>query len=160
MNHIERAFDKMKERKWDCIYFAIDAHGTIFKSTYKKDNVFEYYPGAKEVLKYLSTRDDIKLILWTCSHPSYIDSLFKNCVFNHIYFDYVNENPEVETNELSNFSQKFYFDVVLDDKAGFNPETDWWKLFDLIVQKYPAEGDQRPEDIAASEEMLKNLNSK
>lgn len=128
----------MKEKKWDCIYFAVDAHGTFIKSTYKQDKEFAYYPGAEETLKLISQRDDIKLILWTCSHPAYIESLFEDCVGRHIYFDYINENPEVETNELSNFEQKFYFDVVLDDKGGFDPETDWLKLYKLLTETFPA----------------------
>jgi len=126
----------MKEKKWDCIYLALDAHGTIIKPTHKKDVLFEYYPKAEEVLKYLSTREDIKIILYTSSHVAYIDSLVGDFLSRHIYIDYVNENPEVESNELSDFTDKFYFDIMLDDKGGFNPDTDWDKLNDAIKQ-YP-----------------------
>jgi hypothetical protein len=38
---------------------------------------------------------------------------------------YFNENTAVENTATGNFSSKFYFSVLLDDKAGFNPETDW-----------------------------------
>lgn len=133
MEHVKRAFDKMKERKWDCIYFAIDIHGTVIKSTYNKDTHFEYYPNAEKVLKYLSTREDIKLIIYTSSHEGYINDLLNNFVEKHIYFDYVNENPEVDTNKLSDFSKKFHFDVLLDDKAGFEPDRDWPLLYQALL---------------------------
>lgn len=132
MNYVTKAFDKMRERKWDCIYFAIDLHGTVLKPTHKKDTHFEFYPGAEEVLRYLSTRNDIKLIIYTSSHNAYIESLMGTLLEKHIYFDYINENPEVETNELSDFNVKFHFDVLLDDKAGFDPDTDWKDLLNTI----------------------------
>ncbi len=138
MHHVDRAFEKMKERKWDCIYFAIDIHGVILKSNYKKGHYFEYYSGAEEVLRYLSTRDDIKLIMFSSSHKAYTEGLIGDMLEKHIYFDYVNENPEVETNELSDFETKFYFDVLLDDKAGFDPSTDWKRLLDTLA-KHPNE---------------------
>jgi len=138
MKYVERAFAKMKERNWDCIYFAIDVHGTFIKSTYKKDTHFEFYPGAEEVLKYMSTRPDIKMIMYTSSHASYTDCLFEELISKHIYFDYINENPEVETNKISDFSIKFHFDVILDDKAGFEAETDW-KLLKETLEKYPSD---------------------
>lgn len=134
MQHVINAFSKMKERNWDCIYMAIDAHGTFLKPTYKKDSVFKFYDGSENVLKYLSTRKDIKLILFTSSHTEYISNLLNELVSRGIYFDYVNENPEIESDKISCFETKFYFDVLLDDKAGFNPETDWSRLLDTVEQ--------------------------
>jgi hypothetical protein len=141
MHHVDRAFEKMKERNWDCIYFAIDVHGTILKSTYKKDLKFEFYDGAEEVLRYMSTRDDIKMIVYSSSHKAYLESLIEFLLEKHIYFDYVNENPEVETNELSDFDSKLYFDVLLDDKAGFDPTTDWKRLLDSL-SKHPNQNNE------------------
>lgn len=138
MFHVDNAFKKMKERNWDCIYLAIDVHGTILKPTHKKDVHFEFYTGAEDALKYLSTRDDLKLIIYTSSHKAYIESLIEFFLEHHIYFDFVNENPEVESNVISDFDDKFHFDILLDDKAGFNGDTDWKPLIEAI-EKYPTE---------------------
>ena len=42
-----------------------------------------------------------------------------------IRFEYINENPEVENTHLQNFEEKLYMNVGLDDKFGFDGETDW-----------------------------------
>jgi hypothetical protein len=42
-----------------------------------------------------------------------------------IVIDYVNENPECVDTKLATFTDKFYFNVILDDKAGFEGDTDW-----------------------------------
>jgi hypothetical protein len=56
------------------------------------------------------------------------DFLFQN----GIAFDYVNSNPEVPDTETGNFTDKFYFNFLIDDKAGFDAETDWEKLYNLF----------------------------
>ena len=54
--------------------------------------------------------------------------LFKN---NQITFNYVNENPEVPSTTLGNFKDKFYYNILIDDKAGFEMNSDW----DLVWQE-------------------------
>ncbi len=33
----DAALERMQKKKWDCIYFMIDIHGTIFKPCYKEE---------------------------------------------------------------------------------------------------------------------------
>ena len=134
MIHIDKAIARMRQKNWDKIYIAIDLHGTIIKPTYSEDNVFEYYSGAKECLKMLSDRKDVCIILWTSTHSFFIDNALERFMQDGIQFDYVNENPEVENTILQDFSSKFHFDILLDDKAGFDPLTDWEKLHFNIWQ--------------------------
>ena len=49
-----------------------------------------------------------------------------------IHFDYANENPEVGNTSFQNFEAKLYFNVGIDDKFGFEPETDWIKVIETI----------------------------
>ena len=51
---------------------------------------------------------------------------------NNINFDYINENPEINSNKLSDFSKKFYFNIGLDDKCGFDAEQDWLDIYNYI----------------------------
>ena len=57
---------------------------------------------------------------------------------NDIHFDYVNENPEIHAlssdPKSSDFSDKFYFNVGIDDKFGFDPENDWVDLYDFLTR--------------------------
>ena len=49
-----------------------------------------------------------------------------------IHFDYANENPEVGNTSFQNFEVKLYFNVGIDDKFGFEPETDWLKVIEVL----------------------------
>ena len=130
------AFKRAKEKNWDYIYVLIDVHGTIFKPSYLNEEKYEFYPYAKEVLQLLSKDPNIKLILWTSSTNQ--AALDYGVIFNRnkIYFDYLNCNPEVERQptdpETLDLSSKYYFNVGIDDKFGFEPESDWCKLFEYF----------------------------
>ena len=129
----ENAFRYMRLRKWDCIYVAVDVHGTIFKPTYSTEESYDYYPYAKEVLQKFSRRKDIKLILWTASHSDMLEKYKAKLESDGIHIDYVNENPEVENSDFANFNDKFYFNVGLDDKFGFDANIDWLDLKQMLI---------------------------
>lgn len=136
MNRIIKLFKNAAkiadERNWDRIYVGCDIHSTILKPTYSTILSTEYYPFAKEVLLMLSERQDMCLILWSCSlaeiNKEYYD-FFKQ---DGINFDYINENPECPSTEYADFDTKLYFSVGLDDKFGFDPEEDWEQLYEYL----------------------------
>lgn len=128
--NIERAVQTMKARGWDKIFWAIDLHDTICPADYINPYT-DFYPDAKEVLQHLSLRPDVGLILFTSSFNPEVAQVVSWLGKHEIFFDYVNENPECENTRLGNFETKFYFNVLLDDKAGFEGATDWT----LIKQK-------------------------
>lgn len=45
-----------------------------------------------------------------------------------LIFEYLNHNPEVSNTENSNYCHKFYFDILLEDKAGFLPDIHWSEI--------------------------------
>lgn len=123
---IKNAFIKAKSRGWDRTYWAIDIHETVIKPNWSATKTpTEFYPKAKEILQYISSRKDIIMILYTCSHPheiqKYID-LFKSYEIN---FNHINENPDVVNEKYGFYDLKPYFNVLLEDKAGFDPLADW-----------------------------------
>ena len=134
----ESAIVRSRAKHWDYIYILIDMHGTIFIPSYLSKETYEFYPYAKEVLRMLSKASNTKLILWTSTRP--IDTVEYQKVFmsNGIYFDYVNENPEVERQptdpESLDLNQKFYFNIGIDDKFGFEPEIDWKLIYNYIKE--------------------------
>lgn len=126
---IHNAFKIKESRNWEKIYFAIDIHGTILKSNYKSGDISkEFYPHAKAALQELTKRNDIVLILYTCSFPHEIDLYLKYFEENGIHFEYVNSNPEIESNDYGCFDSKFYFNVLFDDKASFDAEKEWHEV--------------------------------
>jgi len=130
---IQRAYDYSVKKGWDRVYWAIDIHDTMIKANYKRGEIpTEFYPHAMDVLKFLSGRITDKLILYTCSHPHEIEEYLALFQSNNIIFDFVNENPEVKTDMegYGNYDKKPYFNILLDDKAGFQPE-DW-----LAIKNY------------------------
>jgi hypothetical protein len=129
MQSIKRAFRRKLEKGWPKLYIAIDLHEVIITPTYNRYNEgAELYFGAKEVLQNWTGRDDICLILWTGSHQDAIDNICERLGKEGIRFNYFNENPEVPSSEICDFSRKFYFDVVMDDKGFFEAETDWLRV--------------------------------
>jgi len=151
MKSISTIFDvalrKMKERNFPCIYVAIDIHGTILKPTrlthvvsdgsetalsLKDDVIGSFYPCAVNCLKALSDSSQFKLILWTSGKQDAIDIVVALLEHHHINFDFVNENPDFKGNSYADFSKKFCFDILLDDKAGFDGENDWIELWEWL----------------------------
>lgn len=121
---IERAYQILRERKWDTVYWAVDLHGTVLKSNYEQGGYSFITQDAALTLRYLTRLPETKLILWSSVHDEEWDNVKAFFADNGIRVDYVNENPEVPNTETGNFSQKFYFSILVDDKAGFSP-SDW-----------------------------------
>lgn len=130
------AFKKAKERGWGKIYIGIDVHGVILEANYSTDIPTKFLGNAKEVLQRMSLRKDIVLILYTCSFPREIEQYQRLFQENGIHFKYVNENPECYNTAFGDFSKKFYFSVLLEDKSNFK-KADWVKItkaLDFIEQ--------------------------
>jgi len=126
---LNRAWDQKQKNKYERIYIAIDLHGVVFKNTYD-NNKIEIYDEAILPLQYLSKREGIKLIAWTSTHADDWYGKYSQLLrFNDITFDCFNSNCYEQSNEVSDFSSKFYFSVLLDDKAGFDPITDWETVY-------------------------------
>lgn len=124
--NIPKAFEDKAKRGWKKLYWAIDLHDTIIPGTYSKFNEGrELYPHALEVLRLLTGREDMCLILYTSSHHESVQDIMKWLNAQNIWFDYVNENPECPSTDLCDFDAKLYFNILLDDKAGFYGPTDW-----------------------------------
>src|SRR5262245_29679157 len=122
-----------KSKAWAKTYWAFDIHGTILKPTFKAGELStEFYPYAKETLQLLSTKKDIVRILYTCSYPEELIEYLKYFKLHGIHFDYVNENPDISAGAYGHYDSKFYFNILFEDKAGFDPLTDWEPVLQLI----------------------------
>ncbi len=128
----ELALKKKKIDNWDKIYVLVDIHDTIFKASYYNKEMFEWFPYAKETLQVMSNRDDICLIIWTSSYTEKIQMYIHELADNGIHIDMINDNTEVNNTTLSSFDKKPYFNVGIDDKFGFEPETDWEILYNFL----------------------------
>jgi hypothetical protein len=132
-------FEYKKKRNWDKTYWAFDIHGTILKPNYTYGNTpDEFYPMAKETLQLISKLSDVCMFLYTCSHPHEIEEYIELFKKNNINFQYINENPEVLTdpNGYGCYDKKPYMNVLFEDKAGFDPETEWQEVYDLLTAEY------------------------
>jgi hypothetical protein len=129
----------MVSRGWDKTYWVFDIHGTILKPNYELGNIpKEFYPLAKETLQYITKMTDVVMILYTCSHPHEIPQYVEYFKENDIHFKYVNENPEIKTNleGYGCYDKKPYMNVLFEDKAGFDGETDWEGVLSLLTKKH------------------------
>ena len=127
--NIERAFQKRKERGNEKTFWCIDLHDCIFVGNYQAGSSGgDFYPNAIRVLKQLTMRKDFVLILHTASNEDGLKEAIMRFKNNGIVMDYINCNPECESTEMCDFSEKFYADIILDDKAGFEGEKDWFLI--------------------------------
>lgn len=132
---IERAYSLLQERNWDTIYWAIDLHGTCIKSNYVSGEYEWINEDAKECLQLISKLPESKIILWSSCYFkdfSNICNLFRK---EHIDVYYLNENPEIKNTKTGNFNEKFYFSVGIDDKFGFDFDTDWKLIYEYLRNK-------------------------
>jgi hypothetical protein len=129
---IEKAIDRCFAKNYDKVYIAVDLHDTIIPANYK-NGVFEApYPSAVKALNFLSSCSDVVLILYTSSYKKNLEGLWDVFEGLGIKFQYFNANPECEDTETGDFSSKFFFSLIFDDKGGFDPETDW----DIVLNKF------------------------
>lgn len=133
---IKNAFKKARERNWDRTYWAIDIHETMIKANWSSTILpTEFYPKAMETMRYICSRKDIVTILYTCSHPHEIEQYLVLFEELGIRFDHVNSNSDVANGNYGFYETKPYFNVLLEDKAGFDPLQDWDEVYNsLIVQ--------------------------
>ena len=110
----------MHDRNWEKIYVLVDIHDTVFEACYHNKEEYKWFPYAKEALEIMSYSQRISLILWTSTHKEDIDRYLKVFKENGIKFDMVNINHETKNTDLSNFDEKTYFNVGIDDKFGFD----------------------------------------
>ena len=122
---IEGQFKRMEEREWDKIYYFFDLHETVLYPDYDNKHPLKMYPYSKEVLQHLSERKDISISIYTCSYPREIERYIKFFNDNGIEFEYINKNPDVENTNYGYYDDKPYFNVLFEDKAGFDAEEDW-----------------------------------
>ena len=134
---IRKAFERKKAKNWDKTYWGIDIHETMIIPNWSEEEIpLQFYPHAKEVMQLISSKQDIICILFTCSHPKEIKVYEPYFRENEIYFDYVNENPEVHSKKYGYYEKKPYFNVLFEDKAGFDPHEDWLKVKEVILEYY------------------------
>ena len=131
----EAAFKRKREKNWAKIYVLVDIHDTILHATYGDAETYEYLPLAKEALQLLSFRDDVCLILWSGCYEATMEAYRQRFAADDIWFDYLNENPEVVNTSFQNFEAKLYFNVGIDDKFGFDAEHDWKDVIEAIKEE-------------------------
>lgn len=125
---IEKSNIRAKERGWTEQYYFFDIHETILYPDYNNQEEYKFYPYAKKVLQYLSKQKEIVMCLYTCSYPEEIIKYMEFFELNHIKFSMVNENIEVKNTKYGFYEDKPYFNVLFEDKSGFDAEVDWIKL--------------------------------
>ena len=129
----EAAFRRKAEKGWEKIYVVVDIHDTILRACYENEETYAFLPYARHALQLMSSRDDICLILWSGCYPERLAAYRERFAQDGIHFDYLNENPEVGNSSFQNFDQKLYFNVGIDDKFGFEPETDWLCVIEALA---------------------------
>lgn len=132
---VAKAYAVMKERNWDTVYWAVDLHGVCLKSNYKTDSYEWINEAALRALKVIASLPESRIILWSSVHPEEMSNIIEFFREQGIVVHDFNKNIREKSNDVSCFDKKFYFSVLLDDKAGFDPDTDWDRI-SYYLQNY------------------------
>lgn len=135
LNAITRAYDVTLERDWDTIYWALDLHGTVLRSNYSNSEYEFINDQVVEALQFISNLPESRIIIWSSIHDRDWSDIRRLFVRNGIRIHYCNSNPEVKSTETGNFRQKFYFSIVVDDKAGFDPAS-WTEVAECVRKQH------------------------
>jgi hypothetical protein len=125
--NIRRTFELKPIRGWKTIYWLVDVHGVIIPGSWHKKNTFKMISeDCVEVLNWITKRKDQRLVLWTSSRPQEIEEIVLWLWSKYgIQVDDVNSNLECKGASYADFSFKPYFNILIDDKSGMEPEIDW-----------------------------------
>lgn len=132
--YIHKMFINSFNKEWYETYWCIDLHGTLIQSDYKKEKFIKYYDYAKEAMQLISKRNDIITILWSSTSDDDINFYNTQFKIDNIKFDKINNNDSISSKNgnFGHYDKKFYFNIILDDKAGFDPETEWEAIYNLM----------------------------
>lgn len=122
---VAKAYAVMQARNWDTVYWAVDLHGVCLKSNYKTDSYEWINEASLRALKVIASLPESRIILWSSVHPEEMSNIIEFFREQGIVVHDFNKNIREKSNDVSCFDKKFYFSVLLDDKAGFDPDTDW-----------------------------------
>lgn len=132
---VKKAYEQAKSRGWSSIYWAIDLHGTLVKSNYTS-NSYEWINGdAKETLKLILSLPESHVIFWSSMYSAdqivFLEWLEDQLELSESILKYIkfNANNNVENTATGCFDEKFYMSILIDDKAGFDPELEWAEIY-------------------------------
>lgn len=132
---VERAYSLLQERNWDTIYWAIDLHGTCIKSNYVSGEYEWINEDALKCLQLISNLKETKIIIWSSLYRSEKFKIWVWLSEQGIEILNFNSNDSIKNTETGCFDTKFYFSILLDDKAGFDPDTDWKLIYKYLKTK-------------------------
>ncbi|MEG0870023.1 MAG: hypothetical protein RSD49_01610 [Hafnia sp.] len=130
---IERAYRIAQERNYNIVYWALDLHGTCIHSNYQQNTYNWINEDCLPALRSIAAHEETRIILWSSLHPDEIPNVVKFFEENGIKVFAVNENHSEGNTTTGNFDKKFYMSVIVDDKAGFDPE-DWQSVAHCVNQ--------------------------
>lgn len=138
---IRSRIKRAHEKGWNKLIIAVDLHDTIISSDrfneYCNDSettgsvgdaaLISIYPKAKEVLRILSNRKDIQLVFYSATDYAELKEISTAFEQIGVLIDVYFEEPKEKFYQQA-FDNKPCFDILLDDKAGFDPKKDWRKV--------------------------------
>ena len=135
---IQIAQQKKKDRGYEYLYWCIDIHGVILTPTYNRLNEgADLYEHCIPTLQLISEDQSNKVILWSSSYRKPMTDIRDMLSEFGIRVNFINCNPDYTKTDICDFTDKFYFDILLDDKAGFEPEKDWGAIRSFLLSKFP-----------------------
>lgn len=128
---VKAAYEKHSE-KYPHIFWKIDLHGVCLRSSYQSGEYEWINEHVVPALKQIMNCPHSKIILWSSCYDHEQEKIIEFFNRSGVRVDFFNENPLFANTEYGCFDQKFYFSILIDDKAGFDPDTEWKMIGDFL----------------------------
>lgn len=135
----EKAWADAATKGYDHVVIAVDLHGTMVDS-----KVFNAAPGNIEMkvqssifrsavtaLKLLSEHPSVTMFIYSGTKRRKLEQVLEELMSRYgieIDIDYSSDTQY----SIQSFKNKPYFGILLDDKAGFDPDTDWDEITRIL----------------------------
>jgi hypothetical protein len=146
---VKNAYERAAREGWGTIYWAVDLHDTVIMPSYQPGIIGQSYPFALDTLYWLLSFPETGIILWSSMSKEELArhrSVLFEGVADHEVRVFLNENPDIGATRYANFDQKMYFNMLLDDKAGFDHTTDWQLIQEAVNYYRPRNIDRMISD--------------
>lgn len=133
-NAIKRAYD-LRGQKYPLIFWKIDLHGVCFQSNYVSNEYNWVNDACLKALMEITNCPHSKIILWSSCYDAEQKNIINFFNKHGIRVDFFNENPLFANTDYGCFDKKFYFSILIDDKAGFDPHIHWEEIYHYMITK-------------------------
>jgi len=135
----DKGYTTAKEAGYKYMVIAVDLHGTMLNTKQFNETQGKFlekieaslFPKAIKALQAMSAHESIVMYVYSGTKKSKLKKLVKHLSKKYGISLDTRYHPMTQHSSQS-FKTKPYFNILLDDRAGFDPAKDWVEIIEFI----------------------------